>query len=117
MTGYIANVQTYNRELTSGDASTLYGYGPLGGSGVTITGSPTSGQIPIASSGTAASWQTLKAKPVAFASLDTCNSGAEGKMMGVTDSNTNTWGATVAAGGANHILAYCNGTNWTVAAK
>lgn len=53
----------------------------------------------------------------AFAALPTCNSAAEGTLATVTDSNTVTWGATVAGGGANRILAYCNAANWTVAAK
>lgn len=51
------------------------------------------------------------------ASLPTCNAASEGRLWGVTDSNTNTWGATIAAGGANHVQAYCDATNWTVAAK
>lgn len=46
----------------------------------------------------------------------TCNAGLEGTMRVITDSSTTTWGANIAAG-ANHVLAYCNGTNWTVAAK
>jgi len=41
----------------------------------------------------------------------------EGMLRGVTDSNTAVWGATIAAGGSNHVLGYFNGTNWTVAAK
>jgi hypothetical protein len=52
--------------------------------------------------------------PVATASLPTCT---EGSIKPVTDSNTNTWGATIAGGGSNHVLAYCDGTNWTVMAK
>lgn len=39
----------------------------------------------------------------------------EGMLVAITDSNTATWGATIAGGGANHVLAYYNGTNWTVA--
>lgn len=35
----------------------------------------------------------------------------------ITDSNTDTWGATVAGGGSFKILAFYNGTNWTVAGK
>lgn len=37
-----------------------------------------------------------------------------GMVINITDSNTATWGATVAAGGANNVLARYNGTNWTV---
>lgn len=57
------------------------------------------------------------AKVGAASALPTCNSGAEGSTRGVTDSNTSTWGATVAGGSTNHVLAYCNGTNWTVYGK
>lgn len=49
--------------------------------------------------------------PMAFGSLPT---GAEGMLAWVNDSNTATWGATVAGGGANKVLANFNGTNWTV---
>jgi hypothetical protein len=41
----------------------------------------------------------------------------EGMLAGVTDSTTNTWGATITGGGSNHVLAYYDGTNWTVAGK
>lgn len=53
----------------------------------------------------------------AFSTLVACASGTEGQMAAVNDSTTNTWGATITGGGANHVLAYCDGTNWTVAAK
>jgi hypothetical protein len=55
--------------------------------------------------------------PAAFSGLASCSSGLEGSIRGVTDSTTATWGATITGGGSNHVLAYCNGTNWTVAAK
>lgn len=42
---------------------------------------------------------------------------ATGMMVNFSDSNTATWGATVAGGGANHVLARYNGTNWTVVGK
>jgi hypothetical protein len=60
---------------------------------------------------------TAYAGPVPFASLPACSSSIEGARGAVSDSTTNTWGATVTGGGSNHILAYCDGTNWTVAAK
>jgi hypothetical protein len=53
----------------------------------------------------------------AFASLNTCNANNKGGIASVSDSNTATWGANVAGGGANQILAYCNGSNWTVMGK
>lgn len=37
-----------------------------------------------------------------------------GTIAYITDSNTTTWGATVAGGGANKVLAWFNGTNWKV---
>ena len=57
------------------------------------------------------------AGPVTFSNLPACSSSTEGARGAVSDSTTNVWGATVTGGGANHILAYCDGTNWTVAAK
>ena len=57
------------------------------------------------------------ASPVAFASLPACASGTEGLSRAVSDSTTNTWGATITGSGADHVQAYCDGTNWTVAAK
>jgi hypothetical protein len=38
-------------------------------------------------------------------------------MQPVSDSTSTSWGATITGGGANHVLAYCDGTNWTVMAK
>lgn len=57
-------------------------------------------------------FNTVKLTPVAFASLPA--SPAEGMMAWVTDSNTATWGATIAGGGANKVLAAYDGTNWKV---
>ena len=53
----------------------------------------------------------------AFATLPTCTSGIEGTLSHVTDSTTNTWGAAITGGSTNHVLAYCDGSAWTVAAK
>ena len=55
--------------------------------------------------------------PVAFVSAPACNSGNEGSVQAITDSTVNTWGSAIAGGGGNHVLGYCDGTNWTVAAK
>jgi hypothetical protein len=52
-----------------------------------------------------------------FSALPACTSGTEGTQAPVTDSTAATWGATITGGGTNHILAYCDGTAWTVAAK
>lgn len=51
---------------------------------------------------------------VAASALGTCNGGAEGTLKTVSDANSATFNATVAGSGSNHVLAYCNGTNWTV---
>jgi hypothetical protein len=50
--------------------------------------------------------------PIAYGSLP--GSPVEGMMRSITDSNTATWGATAAAGGANKVGVRYNGTNWTV---
>lgn len=60
-------------------------------------------------------YQVMRASTVG--TLAACGPSTEGAMQPVTDATTNTWGATVAGGGANHVLAYCDGTNWTVMAK
>jgi len=52
-----------------------------------------------------------------FATLTACSATGAGAMSPVSDSTTDVWGATITGGGALHVLAYCNGTNWTVAAK
>lgn len=49
---------------------------------------------------------------VTFAHLPA--SPAAGMFAYITDSTVNTWGATVAGGGTNKVLAWYNGTNWTV---
>ena len=53
----------------------------------------------------------------AFSALPICDLHHEGAQQGVTDSTTTTWGAVIAGGGVSHVLAYCDGTNWTVMAK
>jgi hypothetical protein len=55
--------------------------------------------------------------PGTFSRLPSCNSSVEGTQAPVTDSTTNTWGATITGSGSDHVLAYCNGSAWTVAAK
>jgi hypothetical protein len=59
----------------------------------------------------------FKLTPGTFSSLPACSSSTEGMQAAVTNSTTNTWGATITGGGSNHVLAYCDGTNWTVAGK
>lgn len=52
-----------------------------------------------------------------FSALPSCTSGVEGTQAPVTDSTTNTWGATITGSGSDHVLAYCDGSVWSVAAK
>lgn len=49
-----------------------------------------------------------------FSQLPTGGNLLEGDEFDITDSNTATWGATVAGGGSNRALVRYNGTNWTV---
>lgn len=84
---------------------------------VYISGAPTEGTRNGAlwvAAGTSRFDGAIQSTGVAFASLPT---GVAGMMMYVSDSNTNTWGATVAGGGANKVLAFYNGSAWTVAGK
>jgi hypothetical protein len=53
--------------------------------------------------------------PLLFADLPV-QTGA-GALCCVSNSNTAVWGAVIAGGGANKVLAFYNGTNWTVAGK
>lgn len=59
----------------------------------------------------------IQHKATAFNALPTCAAAYEGTIWAVTNSTTATWGAIIAGGGTNHVLAYCDGTNWTVAAQ
>jgi hypothetical protein len=54
----------------------------------------------------------LKSVGVAFASLPA--SPAVGMVAYVTDSTTATWGATIAGGGSDKVLAWYNNSHWTV---
>ena len=52
-----------------------------------------------------------------FSTVQACVAGIEGAVAAITDSTTNTWGATITGGSTNHVMGYCDGTNWTVMAK
>ena len=45
-----------------------------------------------------------------------CNGTNEGRLATVSDSTTTTWGATITGSGTNVVLAYCDGSAYTVAA-
>lgn len=59
----------------------------------------------------------VRTEPLPFASVPACSSSIEGATQAITDSATDTWGATITGTGSYHVLAYCDGTSWTVAAK
>lgn len=67
--------------------------------------------------GSCGSGHFVQFAPQTFSVLSACASGIEGQTAAITDSTTNTWGATITGGGTNHVLGYCDGTVWTVAAK
>jgi len=52
--------------------------------------------------------------PVTFANLP--STPVEGMLIPVTNSNVNTWGTQITGTGAFHVLAYYDGSMWTVAA-
>ena len=60
---------------------------------------------------------TFRTPPRIFSALVACAPSTEGMTAAISDSVTNTWGAAVMGGGSNHVLAYCDGTNWTVIGK
>lgn len=55
--------------------------------------------------------KVLTLTPMAYSSLPT---GSEGMIAAITDSNTATWGATIAGSGSNNVIGFYNGSNWTV---
>jgi hypothetical protein len=64
------------------------------------------------------SWDgNFQVAPKTFAKLVAASSTLRGCIACVTDSSTATWGATITGGGSNVVLAFCNGTNWTVMGK
>jgi hypothetical protein len=45
-------------------------------------------------------------------SLPTCNFAARGTLGYVTDANGPTWNGVLSGGGANSVMAFCDGSNW-----
>jgi hypothetical protein len=125
-----ADAYTLGTNSAGSNPSYLY-YDGVNGGGVyvdTVAGDygPPSGQVELNKNGLSASGSgiiKLAGGPAqishvtTFSSLPSCSSGNEGAMNPISDSTTTTWGATITGGGSNHVLAYCDGTNWTVAAK
>ena len=77
---------------------------------IIVDNSPSPGDISIKMT------STINLVPALFATLPAA-SGVEGTLAAVTDSTTAVWGATITGGGTDHVLAYSDGTNWTVAAS
>ena len=46
--------------------------------------------------------------------IPACSAGLQGSYASFTDSTTNVYGATIAGGGTDKVMGYCDGTNWTV---
>ncbi len=69
--------------------------------------------IPSASIGVA-TIGTMKMVYQKFSSLPQCNPMNDGLVGAVSDSRADTWGAPVTGGGAIHVVALCDGANWTV---
>lgn len=59
----------------------------------------------------------VQVSPVSFADLPTASSDLEGTLRPINDANTDTWGDTITGTGAFHVLAYCDGSAWTVCGK
>lgn len=57
---------------------------------------------------------SINTNQTTFAALPAPSVLLTGNVRCVTDSTVNTWGATVAGGGTNTVLCWCNGTHWTV---
>jgi hypothetical protein len=53
----------------------------------------------------------------AYATYPSCSGSVRGAVAAISDSNTVTWGATIAGGGASPVLGLCDGANYTVFAK
>ena len=91
------------------DAATFYiNNGPIAGTNVTITN-----RLAMwVAAGRARFDSGVLLNGVTYANRP--STAQNGTMIYVTDSNTATWGATIAGGGANKVLGMYFGTNWTV---
>ena len=57
--------------------------------------------------------KSIQLIPGKLSDLPACSAGNEGLEASVNDDTTAlAWNATVVGGGANHVHAYCDGTNW-----
>src|SRR5215469_1902490 len=58
---------------------------------------------------------TLSLGPTPFSFLPSPSSTVKGTIAAVTDSTMKGVGQIITGGGTNHVMAFCDGTNWTVA--
>ena len=58
--------------------------------------------------------QVKKFKYSELSSATPCTSNTEGTFAAVIDSKSAIWGTAIAGGGSSHVLAYCDGSHWTV---
>lgn len=56
----------------------------------------------------------LKLSVIRTIDLPACSRAAEGTLYAVTDARDETFNAGLVGGGNGHVMAYCNGTRWTV---
>lgn len=56
----------------------------------------------------------VRMMPGTVGTLPACTNALDGTLRSVTDSTSSAWGTTITGGGTSHVLAYCNGTTWTV---
>lgn len=97
----VCPVFTYGLVLTAGQWQQCFdakqatiGYPPFNKNGDTMLG-------------------TFGLKLTVFGDLPACNSSTEGGMFAITDGSTATFNATLSGGGVNHVIAFCNASNWT----
>jgi hypothetical protein len=117
---FIGKSASQSAGITSGQYNTFVGFAAQN-SGSNVSNSSCLGYNCVATAsneivlGTSA--EVVQIIKNTFSTLPACASGYEGTLKSVSDSTTNTWGATITGSGSDHVLAYCDGTNWTVAAK
>ncbi len=121
ISGNGANWATLNRQTQIG------GMLISGGAGVPAKIQVTNAQFPsngysgwvdnMSISGTSGSVIVDLLYPSIVAVVPACSTGLEGSRASFTDSVTATWGANITGAGGFKVLGYCNGSNWTVAAK
>jgi Pectate lyase superfamily protein len=104
---YLSGTSLFIRPQNNSSIKT--GWDSLGNMGVKSSGPPYHAALEVNGD--------IRTVPVALGSAPACSSSSEGSTQAITDSTTATWGATIAGGGTNHVLGYCDGTNWTVAGK